>query len=174
MAQLLLDAGADPDAQDALRYPIWLSEGQVMDQGQQDIDAMRALFKKNTVGRSNVEQFRQDGDGRFEITGSLERNATLSVSVIADGYAPLRMPHAWLPDDSPFDLGDLVIAKGHSISGKVVDEAGRPLGDVQVLMAIDRGVPGCLQSYPGRGIPLTRTDANGWFAATGVLPGRWR
>ncbi|NKB72410.1 MAG: hypothetical protein GKR89_35485 [Candidatus Latescibacteria bacterium] len=114
-----------------------------------------------------------DADGRFEIAGSLEQDGLLSVSVITEGYAPLRMPHEWLPEERPFDLGDLIVSKGHSVSGTVVDDAGKPLEDVQVLMAIDRGVPGCLQSYPGRGIPLTRTDADGRFTAGGLLPGRW-
>ena len=114
-----------------------------------------------------------DDKGRFEIFGSLEQNAALSISVIAKGYAPLRMPHEWFPEEPSFDLGNLILYKGHSISGVVVDDTGNPLDDVQVLMAIERGVPGCLQSYPGRGIPLTRTDSSGRFTAEGLLPGRW-
>ena len=114
-----------------------------------------------------------NADGRFEIAGGLEPDAMLSVSVSAEGYAPLRMPHEWLPEELPLDLGDLIVSKGHSVSGTVVDEDGKPLEEVQVLMAIDRGVPGCFQSYPGRGIPLTRTDADGRFTAVGLLKGRW-
>jgi len=118
-----------------------------------------------------------DIDGRFEINSSsqqgLQANATLSVSVIAEGYAPLRLPHEWFPEKTTLDLGDLVVSSGRTISGRVIDESGSPLEDVQVLMAIDRGVPGCLQSYPGRGIPLTQSDTNGRFTVKGVLPGRW-
>lgn len=110
-----------------------------------------------------------DVDGRFEIANSsgqgLKPNATLSVSVIAEGYAPLRIPDEWLPEEPPLDLGDLIVSSGNSISGRVVDELGGPLEAVQVLMAIDRGVPGCFQSYPGRGIPLTQTDTDGRFTA---------
>ena len=54
-----------------------------------------------------------------------------------------------------------------------MDETGKPLAGVQVLMAMERGVPGNYQSFPGRGVPLTRTDAAGRFVAAGLLPGRW-
>ena len=114
-----------------------------------------------------------DIDGKFTIDDEKLEPGSLSVSVIADGFAPLRLPHEEFPDDSTFDLGDLSLDNGLSIGGLVLDESGNPLSEVQVLLAIDRGVPGCFQSYPGRGTPLTQTDSDGRFKANGLLPGRW-
>ena len=114
-----------------------------------------------------------DAEGQFEIAGTLHPGRVLSISALAEGYAPLRLSNERLAREMPHDLGDLVVRKGHAIAGTVVDESGEPLADVRVLMALDRGVPGCLQSYPGRGIPLTSTDSEGRFTAAGLLPGRW-
>ena len=33
-----------------------------------------------------------DADGRYEISDAVEQDAMLSVSVIVEGYVPLRMP----------------------------------------------------------------------------------
>ena len=121
----------------------------------------------------DVQVVETKSDGRFEFRENLAPGETLSVSVLTKGYAPLRLSHERLSRNSPHDLGDLVVQQGHTISGQVVDESGNPLEDVQVLMALERGVPGNYQSFPGRGIPLTMTDADGRFTAVGLLPGRW-
>ncbi|MGI9471895.1 MAG: hypothetical protein ACR2NZ_10205 [Rubripirellula sp.] len=114
-----------------------------------------------------------DNEGRFEFHDKLKPGSTLFVSILADGYAPLRYTHERLARDLPHDMGDLVVQKGHSISGTVVDASDAPLADVHVLMAMERGVPGHIQSYPGRGIPVAKTNSEGRFHAVGLLPGRW-
>ena len=125
-------------------------------------------------GLSDRAQVTQtDNEGRFEFHDNLIPGQVLSVSVLAEGYAPLRHTHERLSRVMPHDMGDLMMKKGHSISGTVVDVWGAPLPHVRVLMAMERGVPGNCQSFPGRGIPLTQTDSQGRFTATGLLPGRW-
>jgi uncharacterized GH25 family protein len=88
----------------------------------------------------NAQSAVTDAKGRFKIVGSLQQNAALSVCVIAKGYAPLRVPDEWFPEEPLFDLGDQIVNKGHSISGVVVDDNGNPLDGVQVLMAIERTI----------------------------------
>lgn len=65
----------------------------------------------------------------------------------------------------------IVLDSGGSISGKVVDGAGKPLASAEV-MAVPGVLDDLLREFEGGSTKAT-TDADGAFEVTGLLAGRW-
>ena len=114
-----------------------------------------------------------DAEGVFEFRPQRTRNRHFSLSVISPGHAPLRLEDIPLAETRPHDLGDLQLEPGAELRGRVVDAGGHGLFDVDVLMSMERGVPGFAMTYPGRGIPLTETDSTGFFIVDDLTEGPW-
>ena len=99
-------------------------------------------------------------DGRFEVVGLPEGGYTVKVD--EDGFLPFRREGVRA---GSADLV-LVLSRGRSISGVLVDESGKPLAH-HVLAAMDP----TSTSRPHRDDPQAATGLNGQFTITGLPEG---
>jgi protocatechuate 3,4-dioxygenase beta subunit len=86
----------------------------------------------------------------------------VAVQVTADGYAP---GNGFTQIGSSGATGDLKITlhKGVAVSGRVIDEAGRPIANARVTTAGIWDIPG--------GVEPVTTDAKGTFTFAALAPG---
>ncbi|HKE02043.1 MAG TPA: carboxypeptidase-like regulatory domain-containing protein, partial [Planctomycetota bacterium] len=104
-------------------------------------------------------------DGAFRLEHVPSRATALLVS--APDLAPrlLRIPDASASPAGVRDLGDLRLARGGGVVGRVVDAAGRPLAGIRIGLS-------SRESF-GAAAPRTETGADGEFAIRGVAPGAY-
>lgn len=108
-------------------------------------------------------------DGRFELEDVA--TSTLTLAVRASGFAPLDKQGVSVPEQGTRDLGDLVLARGVFLRGRVVDASGR-------------GVPGAVLRSEASGVrtlgfrsrteELATTAADGSFEVDHLAVGPWR
>ncbi len=108
-----------------------------------------------------------DIDGAFRLGGLAHEPVDLDVR--ADGYAPTRLPQA-RPDTGEPILIEL--EAGASLTGRVVDEAGKPVARAEVQVEPDtetliRAGVGAARDY------YKRTDADGRFRFGHLNAGTW-
>ncbi|MCB9915391.1 MAG: carboxypeptidase regulatory-like domain-containing protein [Planctomycetes bacterium] len=175
-------AAADAAA-DAARaaWPRCQVRGRVLDVHGLPIDG--AELRLNTVGEAWVQPHEFDGEvgatratsdaaGRFAFDVALPSSSWISLRVGAPpfhvksgrdfGLAGGRNEPPLVPGDN--DLGDFVLAAAGAFRGRVLDEAGRPVGDARVRL---EGVfPG------GYGVSGT-SDASGAYEVAGAPAGRY-
>jgi RNA polymerase sigma factor (sigma-70 family) len=105
-----------------------------------------------------------DAAGRFETYG-LPGGARMQVIYLPEAFAHLGSViverHPVPPDAETFDLPVIEVARGVSISGRLVDADDRPIADARVFAAEGREIPG-----------FSVTDGRGDFTMSGVPPGR--
>jgi len=87
-------------------------------------------------GNSTSEECKTTTDkaGRFRLGKLFKNSVGYEIVVRAKKFAPHRLSVEPGPADKPTDL-TITLDPGHSISGRVVDEAARPLADVTVYFA---------------------------------------
>jgi len=113
-----------------------------------------------------------DEQGRYRIE-ALDKGA-LRLAVRAAGFAP-RYENRWRVLGEPGQqLPDLVLLPGSQLAGRVVDRAGQGLAGVTLLESLDRAQSSLGVTFPGRGIPLAQTAADGSFAIDALAAGPWR
>jgi RNA polymerase sigma factor (sigma-70 family) len=104
-----------------------------------------------------------DAAGRFETFG-LPGGARMQVIYLPEAFARLGDPiierYQVPPDVESFDLPVIEVARGISISGRLVDAEDRPIADARIFASRGR---------ENRGVAIT--DRRGDFTMTGVLPG---
>ena len=102
-----------------------------------------------------VRKTKTGPDGRFLLENLFVGSFGKEVLVRARGFAPKRVKVQTRSTDQP-DKVTITLESGHRISGRVVDDKGRPLGGVRVYFA--RG------NYPFSDGGKGTTDAQGRFA----------
>jgi len=112
-----------------------------------------------------------DDEGRFAFEEELG-GARLRLLVRAAGCEP-RRASVPVEDDPPTDVGDLALAPGAVLTGRVVDRVGNAVAGAAILQSVERGVGGLTVTVRGRGIPLAATDAEGRFRVDELVPGPW-
>jgi protocatechuate 3,4-dioxygenase beta subunit len=103
-------------------------------------------------------------DGRFRTTG-LEPGR-YQVRYHDSGHAPVLSPPFDLAEDATHDMGDLAIAQGASIAGRVTDDAGTPIEDATISLRDAAGRPVFLFS-------TATTGSDGRYRVPEVEPGRY-
>jgi len=101
-------------------------------------------------GRWNI---RPDAEGRYRIKGLSA--GSYSLEVLASGYLGRKLAGLVLAEDSVREDVDFLLEPGRILTGRVVDDEGRPVDRVWVA---------------GRG-GSTYTDARGCFTLNGLPPG---
>lgn len=117
-----------------------------------------------------------DADGRFrlvQVTGKGPDTPRDELAVVADGFARLERDVTLSLGEQ--DLGDIVLAPGGRVSGRVLDPRGVGLEGASVV-AIDAqdARPELDVSGPWNRIVETKTDAQGRFLLRGVPVGELR
>lgn len=117
-----------------------------------------------------------DSDGRFAFTGVPAGRYTLSAWKSGYVQTTFGARTFWEPaavialePGQSVDGFDIALARGASISGRVVDDAGEPLSDMEVTVGWAAPVNGRLQ-FQGVAIPTT-TDDRGEYRVGGLPPG---
>ncbi len=117
---------------------------------------------------------RSSSEGRFEI--SLPTTSTLDLIAEGPGYAPIRVRGLQVPNDNtPVDLGTLVMAPGESLQGRVVDINSQPISTANIWR-IDATLRQRLRDLgPPYGDlleidPTSGSTTDGSFTVTGLDP----
>ncbi|MEM6571609.1 MAG: carboxypeptidase-like regulatory domain-containing protein [Planctomycetota bacterium] len=117
--------------------------------------AFRASFEVGTGDSSTTVV--TDGDGRFETT---VRGGDVRIAVGLDGYAPYERDAEVLAAGDT-DVGDLRLAQGVRLSGRVLDPGGRGVPGAKIVAKPKR--EGGIVFYGGRIDAIAETDDNGRF-----------
>jgi len=107
-----------------------------------------------------------DGEGKFELR-AIPPGYKYSISARAEGYGKNTMNDILANDavDNRLDVGQLILAVAdQSVSGRVVDDEGNPVENVNVDCYGD--------NQPGR--PSVKTDKDGKFMIEKLCPGEIR
>ncbi len=119
---------------------------------------------------AETREAQTDIDGRFEIFWP--RSGDLRLGVRSDGFAPHdRM--LTLAEGGSQDLGAIVLSQGAILSGRVVDSAGRPVPDAELLSVSDDELGGIVV-LGGRRETVARAGRDGSFRIGELACGPWR
>lgn len=110
-----------------------------------------------------------DADGAYRISGIPEMGG-LDLAVVAQDGGGVRASERLDPADGPDLRCDLVLTRGRTVKGTVVDDEGRPLPGYGVATVVAR-LRGPRESVTDRVRRWTHTDERGRFALAGVDPG---
>ena len=121
-----------------------------------------------------------DEDGRYELTDLPA--ARYTVIATRSGYLPLRHGQRrplelgrplQLADGQVIERVDFVLPRMGVIAGRITDETGDPIADVNVLPMRALYVEGRQQFVPIGPGPLVRTDEDGEYRLGGLAPGSY-
>jgi RNA polymerase sigma-70 factor (ECF subfamily) len=116
---------------------------------------------RTTLASLPTPTVRSAGDGAFRLRVA---GARTSLHLRAPGFEPRTLDDLDLAG-GPVQLGDVALAPGRRVSGRVVDAAGAPVVGAEVLVGV--GAPA-----PRVSLALSRcapTDAKGRFESDGVV-----
>ena len=113
-----------------------------------------------------------DSDGRFFMSVARFEEVVIhrichSLKVQANGFAPTYVDqrHLSLYDKAVTNLGEIVMDRGRTYTGRVVNELGKPILGATVTCNVIRFNPGSTFNPIGNDIEVS-TDENGWFKAS--------
>ena len=110
-----------------------------------------------------------DGEGFFTIA-----DVSADASLVLQARAPRHVasPPTPVPMPPP-DLVELKVARGRTLSGRVVTEAGEPLAGAQVSASqrVQRAMGGAVMMTAGRATSFAETDEGGGFLLEALPPG---
>ncbi len=115
-----------------------------------------------------------DADGRFEVREGLVLGGELVLYAAAPGHAPLRLdrpPPGARGASAPIDYGELRLAAGAVVRGRVVDRAGGPIAGARLQLAVVLGEQGFSVDFSARGVPLAVSGEDGTFVIDQLSPG---
>jgi protocatechuate 3,4-dioxygenase beta subunit len=129
------------------------------------LDLARILF---SVGEGNPVL--SDAEGRFEIQGV--GAGLVAITALEDGFAPSEPKTAFMADGGSLEL-ELVLGKGWSLKGIVVDENEKPLSGVPVVARNFEQPRGMDLQMLARLYPVrTKTEKDGSFVIRGLTSSR--
>ncbi len=153
--------------------------GRVIDSAQRAVASATVRLEVRSMSRRNrrADRVRQSvttgADGRFEFQGPGPSGSRVQLLVQHDRYAPLLSSHT-VQENGDLDVGDLVTLLGATISGRVTDEAGTPIGDAEVKLDPSDGNPLAWSPLRSELLQPVRTDGAGLYRAEMVMPGNYR
>ncbi|HEX4450146.1 MAG TPA: carboxypeptidase-like regulatory domain-containing protein [Kofleriaceae bacterium] len=108
-----------------------------------------------------------DQDGRFTKTQLGQR--VFSVSVSGPGFEPKVLAHVQVKPGEQLDLGDIAVASGRVLRGRVIDRSGMPIADAAVVARTDSVIDAAVTLANDRDRrPGARTDSAGRFELAGL------
>jgi hypothetical protein len=116
--------------------------GWVVDADNQPVEAARVRLSGSQPGHHDLElgPFPTRADGRFEVADPPPGLYDLTVE--AAGHAALTVPGIEIgPGSGILDLGVVTLAAGSELSGRVLDDEGRPLQGARVLLLPSAALP---------------------------------
>ena len=75
-----------------------------------------------------------DREGAYRFTGLLP-SSTYSIAASHEGFPPGESPTVGMPSAEAIEGVDVHLSRGHAASGRVVDDAGRPLPGIPVVLS---------------------------------------
>jgi beta-lactamase regulating signal transducer with metallopeptidase domain/protocatechuate 3,4-dioxygenase beta subunit len=127
--------------------------GVVRDQQGQPVPNARVIFHTGSTG--DVRRVKTDASGRFRMDDIPERPGNMLLTVRANGYSPKNIEIKPGTQQTPQDLS-IRLHPGHTVAGRVVDEAGRAISGVWIFAGGNR--------FPNRMGGNTHSDQDGRFA----------
>lgn len=127
---------------------------------------MTGAVQQNYTNDDGVFEFRQIAAGRYELRASPGEYRVTHIEMgLSPALAPPGSPSLQITDGE--ERTDIVIAlpRAHAISGRVIDEDGQPLANVEIALSPER--------FFGGGRPRT-TDDRGSFRIYGLASGKYR
>lgn len=116
---------------------------------------------------------RSDEEGRFEIT-DLRADLSHVLLVRASGFGAVFRSFPAGEAQSPLvELGDLVLAGGATLEGRVLDAGGKPCAGVSVAVLAVHAEPSLQMLTQLHGRRDIRSEENGRFVFRDLAPGDW-
>lgn len=120
--------------------------------------------------RARTETVRTDLEGRFGFANPLPGRHHLEVR--APGFAPVQVPGVEIPAaPSKIDLGVVVLAKGHGLTGRVVAPDGQPLEDAEIVLTVAGITPAATEMAMSERPVRATSDPEGRFRLEDLSPG---
>lgn len=117
-------------------------------------------------GRQSVVSLAGDGTLDIDDLGG----GTVTLEIRAASLAPFRMPPRHIEDGELVDLGTIVLGRGLSVTGRVIDDASAPVAGAVVRMLRPSGF-GPTLSYLQRDWTEAHSSADGTFRIEGLASG---
>jgi protocatechuate 3,4-dioxygenase beta subunit len=128
------------------------------------------FFTRLRDGGVSPRHVTTDSAGRFEWIGA--RPGSNTVTVRADGFAPLDKD-AEIPIEAVHDLGELRVALGAVLSGRVVDDTGRAVAGAR-LHLVESDFDFAFTAGELARAPLATCEADGSFRVKSFACGPWK
>ena len=141
--------------------------GVVVDLDQEPVEGARVRFRSYSWARDQERTATTDADGNFRLAGLPHEQVDLTVE--ADGYALFALQGARPATGEPILIQ---LARGASLSGRVLTAAGTPAVGAQVNLEPDFSTRMRVRDWYSRDT-TTRTDGDGRFSFGHVTPGIW-
>ncbi|MCP3964698.1 MAG: carboxypeptidase regulatory-like domain-containing protein [bacterium] len=162
--RITADDLADDEPRDVGLQPILTLQGTVLDVDRLPIAGARVELEDSLWPAQREQETVTGTDGRFELTGLGPVSYFLTASVegyAAGGLTRIR-PSA---DEDPTDVGNVILHRAHTLTGRVTDSEDRSLDGVRIRV---------LQMDPrplaNRATPETTTRDDGTFQLDGLPP----
>ena len=128
------------------------------------VDAPDAL----TYGRPIVVR---STDGQFEQHDL--RPGTWGVAIVGPGFVRKELPSVAVVDGKVTDLGEVVVERGRSVSGRTLDERGTPIGGATVMITTHHSTSEAASLDDAlRGTRTAVSDPAGHYVIDGIEPGQ--
>jgi len=148
--------------------------GRVVDKQDQPVSGVRVAVSRKK-GKLPITPGMTDELGRFVV-----RNlpaGELRVHYDHVGFSMKKTLVTVEPGTTEHDVGAVVLHRGHSIRGRVVDSHGDPMADISVNVNFKRTGPAMPRAPAlgdqGRWWVETRTDEDGSFVVFGLIEGKY-
>lgn len=172
---------ADPTADQEARVTVVL-RGRVVDKFQQPVADAKVWLDYGRGGQRGGPAARQrripdpvltDGNGRFAFAGQTFRNLQVSLQVQHATHAPGLFDKYLGEVGAEVDLGDLVLARGGELVGRVTDLEGNAVPGATMTLQPENGNRLRFVRERDAILPTFTTDNNGWFRRSCLAAGDW-
>lgn len=142
--------------------------GRVLDDKEQPVVEAEVKVVESAGGQSSLPPVKTDAEGRFEVADV--PSPRLDIEVAKEGYPPVNVRAIPVAEGTePLDLGIILLRRGLTISGQVVDVEGEPIIDAKIVAM--PAAEDSQKSLANRKLSSrpTQSDAKGTFILQGLL-----